>query len=121
MTNTINLSARHRRPQTLASAFGGLMRIFGRTASDADLAERWDEIMGDEISSIAKLAGIRRCATPLAGGLRPKGGGGVKFNIAIRATNPAFALQLSYMTDDIATKINKYFGYDAVAKIVIRK
>ncbi len=108
MVNKPNLSIRTSRPQTLASAFGGLFKIFGRIASDSDLANRWDEIMGSEISDIAKLAGITRTKDK-------------KFNVAVRAANPAFALQLSYMTGDITKRINKYFGYDAVAKIVIRK
>jgi hypothetical protein len=108
MTRKLDLTKRISRPQTIASAFGGLMRLFGARASDADLAARWDEIMGNEISNIAKLAGIRKT--------RDK-----KFAVALRAANPAFALQLSYMKDDIAAKINKYFGYDAVDKVTIRK
>ncbi|MDR0741253.1 MAG: DUF721 domain-containing protein [Rickettsiales bacterium] len=96
------------RPQTISSAFGGLMKIFGARASDADLAARWDEIMGGDIASVAKLAGVAKT--------RDK-----KFNIAVRAANPAFALQLSYQMDDIAGRVNKYFGYDAVARITIRK
>lgn len=103
-----NLSSRTARPQTLASAFGGLMRIFGRTTSDADLANRWDEIMGADIAGVAHLAGITK--------LKDK-----KFNIILRAENPALALQLTYMVPDIMVRINKYFGYDAVNKIVIRK
>lgn len=103
-----NLNKRHTRPQTLGSAFGGLMRLFGTRASDADLTKRWTEIMGFDVASIAKLAAITKT--------RDK-----KFNIAVRAVNPAFALQLSYQTDEITKRINKYFGYDAVAKITIRK
>ena len=44
-----------------------------------------------------------------------------RFNITLRPTNPAFTLQLSYMSDEIKNKINKYFGRDAVAKISFRK
>ncbi|MDR2413331.1 MAG: DUF721 domain-containing protein [Rickettsiales bacterium] len=103
-----DLGKRTTRPQTLASAFGGLMKIFGRRASDADLSDRWAEIMGDDIASVAKLAGISKTKDR-------------KFNIAVRAANPAFALQLSYQKDEIARRINKYFGYEAVGKVMIRK
>ena len=96
------------RPQTLAAALGGLIRIFGGHASDADLAARWAEIMGADIGSISTLAGITKT--------RDK-----KFNIAVRPKNPAFALQLSYQKDEITKRINKYFGYDAVNKITFRK
>lgn len=102
------LDQRRARPQTLASAFGGLMKIFGTRASDADLLARWGDIMGDDIASITKLVAITKTKDK-------------KFNIAVRAANPAFALQLSYQTDEIAKRINKYFAYDAVAKITIRK
>ncbi len=108
MNKKPNLEKRYTRPQTLASAFGGLMKVFGTRASDADLANRWDEIMGDDIASIAKLVAITK--TP-----------NKKFNIAVRAANPAFALPLSYRTGEITEKINKYFGFDAVNKVTIRK
>lgn len=87
---------------------GELLQIFGVRASDADLAKRWDKIMGPEISSVAKLAAIKKMRDG-------------RFNITLRPANPAFTLQLSYMTNEITAKINKYFGRDAVAKISFRK
>ncbi len=44
-----------------------------------------------------------------------------KFNIALRAANPALALQIKYMTADIILRANKYFGYDAVNKVIVKK
>lgn len=109
MSNQANkITNRYSRPQTLAGAIGGLLKIFGVRASDSDLATRWEEIMGQDISSVAKLAAIKKCPNK-------------KFNITIRPANPALTLQLSYMKDDIKQKINKYFGYDAVEKISFRK
>ena len=102
------LDKRSARPQTIASAMGDLLQIFGVRASDADLAKRWDKIMGPEISSVAKLAAIKKMRDG-------------RFNITLRPANPAFTLQLSYMTNEITAKINKYFGRDAVAKISFRK
>ncbi|MDE6477966.1 MAG: DUF721 domain-containing protein [Alphaproteobacteria bacterium] len=101
-------NVRAARPQTIGGVMGGFMRMFGPRASDADLIARWDEIMGADIASVARLAALRRAPDK-------------KFNVAVRAANPAFALQLSYQTDEIRRRINKYFGYDAVAKITIRK
>lgn len=109
MSNQPNdFSKRAKRPQTIASAMGDLMRMFGVRASDADLVKRWDKIMGPEIADIAKIAAIKKM----------KDG---NFNITLRPTNPAFTLQLSYMQNEIKEKINKYFGRDAVAKISFRK
>ncbi len=109
MSNQANkISNRYSRPQTLAGAVGGLLKIFGIRASDSDLSARWEEIMGNNISSIAKLAAIKKTRNK-------------KFNITLRPTNPALTLELSYMTEEIKQKINKYFGYDAVEKISFRK
>ena len=102
------LNTRLSRPQTIAGALGGLIKIFGVRASDSDLANRWDEIMGDDIASIAKLAAIKKNRDNT-------------FNIVIRPAAPAYALQLSYQSDEITQRINKYFGYNAVGKISFRK
>lgn len=96
------------RPQTMAGVMGGFLKMFGMRASDSDLAARWAEIMGADISAVATLAAIKKMRDD-------------KFNIVIRPTNPAYTLQLSYMADDITKRINKYFGYDAVGKISFRK
>ncbi len=109
MSNPLNdFNKRSKRPQTIASAMGDLMRMFGIRASDADLIKRWDKIMGSEISAIANVVAIKKA----------KNG---KFNITLRPKNPAFTLQLSYMSDEIKKKINNYFGREAVEKISFRK
>ena len=102
------LNNRTAHPTTIAGVFGTLFQIFGRTASDADLVERWDKIMGDDIASIAKLVAIKKMP-------------GNKYSVTIKPTNPALTLQLSYSRDEILRRINKYFGYDAISKITFRK
>ena len=102
------IKVRTTRPTTIAAAFGNLFQIFGHRASDADLAERWNEIMGNDIASIAKLVAIKKTI-------------GNKYSIVIKPTNPAMALQLSYQKDEILRRINKYFGFDAISKITFRK
>lgn len=106
--NEKKLEKRIARPQTLASAFGGLIKMFGGRASDSDLLSRWSEIMGDDIGKISKVVGITKT--------RDK-----KFNITIKPISPAFSLELSYQTLEITNRINKYFGYLAVNKITIKK
>ena len=103
-----NLDKRSKRPVTIASALGDLLKSFGVRASDADLVKRWDKIMGPDIANIAKIVAIKKTKDGY-------------FNITLRSENPAFTLQLSYMSDEIKKKINKYFGRDAVAKISFRK
>ena len=103
-----NFDERMKRPLTIGGALGGLIKIFGVRASDADLATRWAEIMGADIAMIATLAAIKKNRDGT-------------FNVVIRPTNPAYTLQLSYQKDEIISRINKYFGYDAVGKISFRK
>jgi hypothetical protein len=93
----------------LGGAFGGLMRLFGRTASDADLAARWSEIIGAEFSEQMILVGLSK-------GTKKSGR-----TLSIKATNPAGALALSYRKDEIIRLVNKYFGYAAVNKVTVRK
>lgn len=104
----VNLDLRKSRPQTLASAFGGLMEMFGTRTSDADLVNNWEKIAGRDISKISNVVAVKIA--------RDK-----KFNIVLRPISPAFALELSYKVDEIKTKVNKYYGRDAVGKITIRK
>lgn len=109
MSNQPNkLNQRTSRPQTIAGAMGGVLKIFGIRASDSDLVARWAEIMGSEIANKANIIAIKKTKNN-------------KFNVVIRPTNPALALQLSYMSEEIKNKINKYFGRDAIEKISIRK
>ncbi len=102
------LSNRTSRPTFISGVFGNLFQIFGVRASSADLTERWNEIMGDEIASVAKLVAIKKTI-------------GNKYSVVIKPTNPALTLQLSYQKDEILRRINKYFGYDAISKITYRK
>ena len=94
----------------MAGAVGGLLRIFGGRASDADLLERWDEIVGHDLAKLGKLVGVRAIG---GASQKPK-----RFNIKIKPTVPAMKMELSYRAEEFRAKINKYFGYEAVGKIV---
>ena len=73
---TKKIDSRYSRPQTIAGALGGLIRIFGVRASDSDLQARWADIMGTDIASVASLAAIKKNRDNT-------------FNVVIRPTNPA--------------------------------
>ena len=103
-----NILVRKSRPQTLAASFGGLMDSFGVRSSDAILLEKWREVVGNEIANISTVVAIKTTRDN-------------KFNIVLRPINPAFALELSYKTEECIQKINKYYGRNAVSKITIRK
>ncbi len=101
------LSARKARPQTIGGVVGNLLRALGGRASDADLKNKWPEIIGPELSEIAILKSIR---------VKDK-----KFSISVSPKNAALALPLSYRLDEIKLKINNYFGYEAVQKMTLSK
>ena len=115
MNKPFNLSHRIARPQSLGGAFGGLLRLFGRTASDSDLSTRWPEIIGAELAGQATLVGISK------GTKGKKKGQAAGRTLKVKAMNPARALTLSYRTEEIRIKVNKYFGYDAVTRVTIGK
>lgn len=110
-----DLSKRTTRPHSIGGAFGGLMRMLGTRASDADLAKRWAEIMGPEISNLATLAGISKT------GMRTMNGKSIGRNMTIRANIPAMATMLSYQAPEIIKRVNKYYGYDAIGRVTIKK
>ena len=106
--NKNDFTKRTKRPQTIAGALGGLMKIFGVRASDSDLVARWPEIIGPEISNLADICAVKKQRDGT-------------YNIVLRPRNPAYTLNLSYMVPDITKKINKYFGTECVGKISFRK
>ena len=106
--NKNDFSKRTKRPQTIAGALGGLLKIFGVRASDSDLVARWPEIIGPEISNLADICAVKKMRNGT-------------YNITLRPRNPAYTLNLSYMVPDITKKINKYFGATCVGKISFRK
>ncbi len=107
MNKKPNLSKRLSRPQTLGGAFGNLMKLFGVRASDADLANRWDEIVGTDLARLGRLSGTKAV--------------GKQFKITIRPTVPAMSMELKYRAEEFKIKIDKYFGYDAVEGISVRQ
>jgi len=93
---------RDTRPAFIGAIVNKFLMGLGAKASDADLSAKWGEIVGED----SELVKISR---------------GVKDRtIYIRAKNPAARLTMSYQTDEIVRKINAYFGYNAVAKIVVK-
>ena len=104
----VNLEIRKNRPQTLAAAFGGFMEMFGIRAADADLSKNWSNIVGLDIAKIANLVAVKQTKSKT-------------LNIVLKPVSTAFALELTYKIEEIKNKVNKYYGYDAVAKITIRK
>jgi hypothetical protein len=114
-TKKPDFSKRAARPHSIGGAFGGLMRILGARASDADLAKRWGEIMGPELSGAAALVGVSKT------GKATQNGRTTGRTMTVRAVVPAMAMPLSYRMNDFMERANLYFGYAAIGKVVVRK
>jgi hypothetical protein len=93
---------RSSRPMFIGPAINGLLRRLGAKASDSDLGAKWGDIVGKDSELVKISRGVR---------------GRTAY---IRAKNPSERLAMSYRAPEIAHRINAYFGYDAVAKIVVR-
>jgi hypothetical protein len=89
-------------PIFLGAAINKFLTRLGAKASDGELLKHWGDLFGDEFTLIKLSRGAK------------------DRTIYIRAKNPAERLALSYRAADIIEKINSYFGYDAVSKVVVR-
>lgn len=101
-----NINNRSFHPQTLASTFGGLVKLFENKITDKDLINNLNKILGD-ISNIIKIVSIKKDKNK-------------KFTITIKAINPAYILQLKYQKNDILNKINNYYKSPIILKIIIK-
>ncbi|MDR0803921.1 MAG: DUF721 domain-containing protein [Rickettsiales bacterium] len=98
--------SRIKRPLTIGGIVGGLMLKINRPASAPDLARRWGAVAGDEIAALCELKSMR---------------GKGEISLTVRAKNPAAALRLSYLADEIAARVNKYLGEQRVKSVKIAK
>ena len=112
--NKPNLEKRTTRPTSLAGAFGGLLRLLGASVSDSDLAARWPDVVGAEIAGMATLIGISKSGKKADGKITAR-------TLTVRTTVPAMATALQYRTGEIIKSVNRYFGYDAIGKVVVKK
>jgi hypothetical protein len=86
----------------IGAAINNFLRRIGGKASDSDLAAKWSGIVGGNSELVKISRGVKgRTAT-------------------IRAKNPSERLTLSYDAPEIIKKINAYFGYEAVEKVIVR-
>ena len=84
------------------AAINKFLARLGAKPSDAVLSAKWDEIVGQN----SELVKISRGVANRTAYIRPK--------------NPGEKLILSYEIPVILKKINDYFGYNAIGKIVIK-
>ena len=89
-------------PSFLGATINKFLVGLGANASDTDLSAKWGEIIGND-SALVKISRGKTDRTA-----------------TIKAKNPAAKMTLQFEAPEIIKKINAYFGYNAVSKIVIR-
>jgi hypothetical protein len=87
---------------------------------NAEIMASWTTIVGPEIARLARPEAIKW----------PRGGnasgdcddqGQTQGATLIIATDPAFALEVSYRHKEIIDRINRYFGYRAIAQVKVHQ
>lgn len=96
------MEKRSKRPMFIGPAINNLLRKLGAKSSDSDLAVKWDEI----VKMDCKLVRLSR--------------GNKNRTVYVRANNPSEKLLMSYQAPEIIKRINAYFGFEAVSKVVIK-
>ncbi len=81
--------------------------------ASAELVTRWAEIVGAEIAAHAEPLKIQWPRSPEPGAREPG-------TLVLRVEGPA-ALETQHMAPVILERVNRYFGWQAVARIAIRQ
>jgi len=87
----------------------------------AEIMSSWETIVGAELARLTRPESIKwpRGNKAPAGAEDDEGrNGGATLIIA---TDPAFALEVSYRHREIIDRINRYFGYRAIAQIKVHQ
>lgn len=84
----------------------------------AEIMTSWETIVGGDLARLTRPEAIKwprgaKARTASEDDARTAGA------TLILASNPAFALEVSYRTQEIIDRINRYFGYRAIAQLRI--
>ncbi|MDR2099162.1 MAG: DUF721 domain-containing protein [Rickettsiales bacterium] len=101
-----------RGPDSLANRLAGVIRKFAPKYGfiSADIILNWEAIAGAEV---ARMAAPHKISFPR--GRRQDG------TLFIRLKNSSFAAVIQYRFPAIIDRVNTYFGYNAVAKILVKR
>jgi hypothetical protein len=106
--------------RALGGSLGPLTkRAFARRGlTGADIARQWPAIVGSELAAHCRPRQLRFPKPgPGAGG---SGGGAVDGRLTLRV-EPAWALQVQHLEPLVLERINGFFGYRAVARLVLHQ
>jgi hypothetical protein len=86
----------------------------------AEIMSSWETIVGADLARLTRPETIKwpRGARSQIG---PEEGGRSAGATLIIATDPAFALEVSYRHQEIIDRINRYFGYRAIGQLKVHQ
>jgi hypothetical protein len=82
----------------------------------AEIMTSWETIVGADLARLTRPEAIKwpRGKARVIDANEESGGTGATLVVAC---NPAFALEISYRTSELIDRINRYFGYRAIAHV----
>jgi hypothetical protein len=82
----------------------------------AEIMTSWETIVGPDLARLTRPEAIKwpRGKARVIDANEESGGTGATLVVAC---NPAFALEISYRTSELIDRINRYFGYRAIAHV----
>jgi hypothetical protein len=101
-------------PKVTAAAF----QKFG--FHSAEIMSSWSTIVGTELARLTRPESIKWPRGNKVAGAGDDEGRSAGATLII-ATDPAFALEVSYRHGEIIDRINRYFGYRAIAQIKVHQ
>jgi hypothetical protein len=85
----------------------------------AEIMTSWETILGADLARMTRPEAIKWARGSKARTNEADDGTPAAGATLIVACDPAFALEISYRTQDILDRINRYFGYRAIANLRI--
>ncbi len=87
----------------------------------AEIMASWPTIVGPDLARLTAPEAIKwPRGSKAAGDLAEEGGANAGATLIV-ATEPAFALEVSYRHKELIDRINRYFGYRAIAQIKVHQ
>lgn len=87
----------------------------------AEIISSWETIVGNEVARLTRPESIKWPRGGKASADDVDDGGRSAGATLILAVDPAFALEVSYRHGEIIDRINRYFGYRAIAQIKVHQ
>jgi len=118
MTNRLNKNERNNRPQKISKTLGKITKnLISKFDKDEFIINsKWDEMVGDFFSEYSEPMKLDKSYN-----YSEEGSGDIsKIVLHVNIVGPA-ALDFQHLNNKIIDKINSFFGYKAISKIILHQ